>query len=408
MNGGYNVDNIIDIVSCITGSISLVASAITIRLVLLMKSNGFLLVILSLAITQGIVSLGHCIIPNEGNNHYTHSLCNFKGFLLIFGELSAAFVTNVISMSVFYIVFIGRSFEIRKYYIIFLLICVGLPLAFAILAISSNFIHNSSSPTAACFLTPAAVLGLDVIYDDDNKDDISTLNMKITTTEAYDALHLMSLSFNVVVSICVLMNIILQNSSITDISYMRAIARISIFSTNSISSMVAGDQRSRKRQVIRTIALRLIFYPIAQIIVEVFRIADATTGNRRLSLMFGDELSSSLLGTAYFIIFVSMQPNASELLMKDIKRIFLCVNNSDDSISGNTHNDIQNIRVAWDQTSPFVSSMNEETLMEQLEIDDDTDSIRQYSNTSRFTTTDDTNSSRLSSNRISISVDNNL
>lgn len=401
---GYNS---IDIVSCITGSISLVASAITVRLVLLMKSNGFLLVILSLAITQGIVSLGHCIIPNEGN-HYTHSVCNFKGFLLIFGELSAAFITNVIAMSVFYIVFIGRSFEIKKYYIIFLLICVGLPLAFAILAIASNYIHNSQSPSAACFLTPAAVLGLDVIYDDNNKDDISTLNMKVTTTEAYDALHLMSLSFNVVVSICVLMNIMLQNSNITDISYMSAIARISIFSTNSISSMVAGDQRSRKRQVIRIIALRLILYPIAQIIVEVFRIADATTGNRRLSLMFGDEISSGLLGTFYFIIFVSMQPNARELLIKDIKRIFLCVHNTDDSISGNTHNDIQNIRVAWDQTSPFVNNMNEETLMEQLEIDDDTDSIRQYSNTSRFTTTDDTNSSRLSTNRISLSVDNNL
>ena len=68
-------------------------------------------------------------------------------------------------------------------------------------------------------------------------NNISTLNMKITTTEAYDALHLMSLSFNVVVSICVLMNIMLQNSNITDISYMSAIARISIFSTNSISSL---------------------------------------------------------------------------------------------------------------------------------------------------------------------------
>jgi len=401
--------NSIDIVSCITGSISLVASAITIRLVLLMKSNGFLLVILSLAITQGIVSLGHCIIPNESNNHYTHSVCNFKGFLLIFGELSAAFFTNVIAMSVFYIVFIGRSFEIRKYYIIFFSVCVVLPLIFAILAIASNFIHNSQSPSAACFLTPAAVLGLDVIYDDNNnKDDMSTFNMKITTTEAYDALHLMSLSFNVVVSMCVLINIMLQNVNITDISYMRAIARMSIFSTNSISSMVAGDQRSRKRQVIRIIALRLIFYPIAQIIVEVFRIADATTGNRRLSLMYGDELSSGLLGTIYFIIFVSMQPNARELLMKDIKRMLLCVHNTDNSISGNTHNDIQNIRVAWDQTSPLVSSMNEETLMEQLEIDDDTDSTRQYSNTSRFTTTDDINSSRLSTNRISISVDNNL
>ena len=153
------------------------------------------------------------------------------------------------------------------------------------------------------------------------RDSISTLNMKITTTEAYDALHLMSLSFNFVVSICVLMNIILQNSNITDISYMSAIARISIFSTNSISSMVAGDQRSRKRQVIRIIALRLILYPIAQIIVGVFRIADATTGNRRLSLMFGDEISSGLLGTFYFIIFVSMQPNARELLILSLIHI---------------------------------------------------------------------------------------
>ena len=70
----------INTLSCILGSISLIASIVTIRMVLIHPKNnsGYLLLILSLATTQIADDIGHIIIPSNGIR-YTREFCNLKG-----------------------------------------------------------------------------------------------------------------------------------------------------------------------------------------------------------------------------------------------------------------------------------------------------------------------------------------
>ena len=355
--------NLVNTSSCIAGSISILASLLTIRLVLLMKRNGLLLVVLSLAITQCAVDIGHIIIPPIPAINYNHKVCQLKGFMLIFGNLSGALWTNVLSLSVFYIVLLGRSFEISKYYYMYFLFCCGLPLLFSIIVVSANYLHNSTEPTASCSLTESAIMGWSVLYDDDHNDDALTLKNKIAATQTYNILHLMSLSFNTIVSLAVFIRISMY-SNFTEMSVMSSIARISIFSGNSLTSMINGNNMSRRQLAIRTIAFRHMLYPIAQTIAEIFRIADAATGNRNLFLMFSDEIYDGILGTIYFIIFLCMQPNARKYLMNDINLIVSC------KVAYKSSNTVPLLDV---NDNSRIQDMSEEALMEQINMDDNTD-----------------------------------
>lgn len=67
--------------SCVIGSISFIASLLTIRLILIhpKKKSGYLLLILSLATTQLADDIGHMIIPADNGIKYTREACELKG-----------------------------------------------------------------------------------------------------------------------------------------------------------------------------------------------------------------------------------------------------------------------------------------------------------------------------------------
>jgi len=374
----YDVIQDINIASCIIGCISLVASIITIRLILIhpKRKSGYLLLILSLATTQLSVDISHIIIPSSGIK-YSKQVCELKGFLLIFGLLSTAFWTNLIAFQVFYVVFIGKSFEIRKYYIILFTICIGLPALFAIVTIGKGFIYNSKSVTSSCFLVPPDSITINSIYDDTSSDDEIILRQRYDITNAYDIFHFMSLSFNFVTSAGVLINVLFYNT-VKSLNLLNEQTRLSIFSLSSITSMISGN-RSRRQEAIKTLALRLILYPIVQNAAEIFRIADEATSSKYLSLVIINEMISSLLGTFYFLIFLSMQPNARILLINDIKNS-CCKNKKDDNGLSTPLNSIETLRVTWIDdnqrvTNTQIADMDEDQLLLEIEIDDENDNI---------------------------------
>ena len=133
----YTESDAVYVTSCITGVISLFASYLTIRLVLLMKMNGYLKLVTSLAIVQVFVDLGH-IMTFQNKMMTNNALCQTHGIFLIFGNLSATIWTNFISISVFYIIFYGRSLDIGKHYPLFFAIANVFPLILAICAASLN------------------------------------------------------------------------------------------------------------------------------------------------------------------------------------------------------------------------------------------------------------------------------
>ena len=309
------------------------------------------------------------------------------GFLLIFGRLSTAFWTNLISSQIFYFVFIGKSFEIRKYYNFFFTICIGVPLLFAIIAVAEGFVYNSKNATASCFLIE---MTSHTIYDDTASDDEIALRRRYDITNAYDIFHIMSLSFNVVTSVGVFLNVSLCGH-VKSLNLLNSQRNLSLFSLSSITSMISGNT-SRRQLAIKTLALRLILYPMVQIANEAFRIADQATSSRYSSIVVMNSLVSGLLGTFYFLIFMFMQPNAKALLINDIKR--LCFNNvkDEDRLTAPLHS-INTLRVTWvdnhsiSQTSHTeIKDMDEDQLVIEIDIDEFDDmSSRNSSSVSALT-----------------------
>lgn len=214
------------------------------------------------------------------------------------------------------------------------------------------------------------------MYDDSASDDEIELRERYDITNAYDIFHFMSLSFNVVTSSGVLLNVLLYNN-VTSLNLMDSQRNLSIFSLASITSMISGNT-SRRQQAIKTLALRLILYPIVQILAEIFRITDEATSSIFLPIVIMNELIAGLLGAFYFLIFLSMQPNARVLLINDIKHICCFNNRKDDDRLSAPLNSIETLRVTWiieNQANTQISNMDEDQLLIEIEVDDDNDDI---------------------------------
>jgi len=376
----YTAADAVYVTSCITGSISLLASYLTIRVVLLMKMNGYLKLVTSLAVVQIFVDIGH-IMTFQNKMETNNALCQTHGVFLIFGNLSATIWTNFISVSVFYIIFFGRSLDIGKHYPLFFGIATIFPLVLAICATSLNYIHFSQELTASCFLPPVKPVSI-VDDTDDNYADTRF-------SQLYNSLNYISLGFNVIIATMTYIKIYFFNTSPTSPA---DIGRISMLSLSSTLSLAATGKPSRRQIAMRTLALRLMLYPASEIFNNIFRIADSATGNVNHGLNILHAIINGLLGTFFFLIFLSMQPKARILLYN--MRYNFCFPTifgdqgkaTDDGLQINSH------QVSWAprgvkndlnkplSSTPLLADMDEDELASEIQngndnIDND-DTIR--------------------------------
>lgn len=291
--------------SCITGSISLFASYLTVRLVSLMKMNGYLQLVTMLAIVQVFVDLGH-IMTFQNRMQANTALCQSHGIFLIFGNLSATIWTNFISISVFYIVFFGRSLDIKKHFPIFFVLGVIFPLLIAICASALHFIEYSDELTASCFLPP--VKPIQGVGDD---TDDNLYSARVRYSELYNDIHYISLGLNCIIAFATIIKIFFFNTTKVN---QGEIGRVSMLSLVSTLSVATPGKSTRRQIAMRTLALRLILYPASEVFNEIFRIADSATGNTIFALNFLHAVINGLLGTFFFITFLLMQPKARVLL----------------------------------------------------------------------------------------------
>jgi len=372
----YTAADAVYVISCITGSISLLASYLTIRVVLLMKMNGYLKLVTSLAVVQVFVDIGH-IMTFQNKMKTNNALCQTHGIFLIFGNLSATIWTNFISISVFYIIFFGRSLDIGKQYPLFFGIAIIIPLILAICATSLNYIHFSKELTASCFLPPVKPASL----VDDDEDYADT-----RFSELYNSLNYISLGFNVLIATMTYIKIYFFHTSPTSSA---DIGRVSMLSLSSTLSLAPFGKPSRRQIAMRTLALRLMLYPASEIFNNIFRIADSATGNVNHGLNILHAIINGLLGTFFFLIFLSMQPKARVLLYN--MRYNFCFptiwgdqGKADDGLQINSH------QVSWAprgvnndlnkplSSTPLLADMDEDELASEIQngnnnvvVDDD-------------------------------------
>ena len=371
--------------SCITGSISLFASYLTVRLVLLMKMNGYLQLVTSLAVVQVFVDLGH-IMTFQNDMNSNNALCQAHGIFLIFGNLSATIWTNFISVSVFYIIFFGRSLDVKKHYIIFFAIATIFPLILAICASALHYIQYSNLMTASCFLPP--VKPVNVL---DDTDDYNYGQLQYS--QLYNDLHYISMGLNAVIAFITCIKIFFYNTAPVSQS---DIGRVSMLSISSTLSLAASGKPSRRQVAMRTLALRLILYPASEIFNEIFRIADSATGNTNFALNFIHATINGFLGTFFFFIFLLMQPKARTLLYN--MRYNFCFptiwGNIGSSSSTESGLQINVHQVSWANTginnnnalnkplssTPLLADMDEDQLVSEIQNpsnnDDDEDMTR--------------------------------
>lgn len=368
--------DIVYVASCITGSISLFASYLTIRIVLLMKMNGYLQLVTSLAIVQVFVDLGH-IMTFQNRMATDNALCQTHGIFLIFGNLSATLWTNFISLSVFYIIFFGRSLDIKKHYRLFFVIANILPLILAICASALHYIVFSTVLTSSCFLPPVKPASS---IDDDITDD-QLYYARDQFSRSYNDLHYVSLGINALIAVITYVKIFFFNTSVSS-SSLADIGRVSMLSLQSTLSLAGAGKPSRRQLAMKTLALRLILYPAAEIFNELFRVADSATGNTIFALNLLHAIINGLLGTVFFLIFLSMQPKA-RVLLYNMRYNFCYPSIWGERKSPSTNDPVDNSlqinshHVSWNKgateliqplsSTPFLADMDEDELASEIQ-----------------------------------------
>ena len=111
----------------------------------------------------------------------------------------------------------------------------------------------------------------------------------------------------------------------------------------------------RKLSAVEVLVQRLIWYPVVLVIVEIFRDLDRQGAKDDYPLHLMHLLTNSLQGTAYFIIFLTMQPKAYSIFIS----FFTCVyvrQNIEASL--NPQPPLRSMQVSW-ANSDDKSSINQ-------------------------------------------------
>lgn len=146
----------------------------------------------------------------------------------------------------------------------------------------------------------------------------------------------------------------------------------------------------RKLSAVEVLVSRLIWYPVVLIIVEIFRDIDRSGSSVSFPLHLLHLVTNSLQGTAYFIIFLSMQPRAYTIFINIITFAYYKNYKEESSLSSQEQRPVRSFQVSWGHDDQYnnnninnndirqstssviiMNEMNEDDLVEQVQSNND-------------------------------------
>lgn len=278
------------------GTLSLICSLMTLFLVYRMKIwNGFLLILVSTSICQVLYDLNYMIgITND------YDWCLVWNFLDIFGGLSVALWTNILSFIIVYILVHIKNLDIFKNFHYLCAISMGPPLVLAVYSVSGNIIGHQ-----------------------DNDDDFSPCEFN-DNLEAHVVMDLYywgrisSIIFNIFSFFYIyykLNGFMLVSSKKTE--FIDDSLRVSL-GVDAPTHHVSQELNITDAQgsAITTLVNRLKYYPLVQVLCRCGAAWDEFD-NYRYSNFYSSllrSICSPSTGLCYFIVFLIMQPGSYAML----------------------------------------------------------------------------------------------
>ena len=370
-------------VASIAGIISLFCSLSTLAVLSKMKKiSGYMWLVLNLAITTTCIDIGQVMYSGmklETNN----ALCQTSGVLLLFGNMAAGLWTVAITLSVACIVIKTVKINITSNILYIAIFCTAIPLSLTLAALFKHEIVYTQVGT--CFLP----------------------KNKITTVAVlYDTMHYIYFAADIILYFVIWYNVYRMRREIAsgkqsmgDLAssgFKQFDFRSSIFDLvdnfrNSMRPTFSGPTAAlgtpttleaagkRKLSAVELLVSRLIWYPVVLIIIEIFRDLDRTGSKSNFAIHVLHLLTNASQGTAYFIIFLSMQPKTFTIYVNLLTCAYFY---NESSVS---HSMAKSLNVSWnrngiekDQLRSSLVTDNAETiaLMNELDEDDLADEVK--------------------------------
>ena len=384
--------NVCNNVASFGGILSLFSSMSTVLIIYNMKKvSGYVWLVFHLSLATSCIAIGQIMFTDDTSllksNGGHNPLCQASGFLRLYGNIAAGLWILAITVSVACVVFKTVKLNITSNILYITIICNSIPIAIGLAAIFTGEIVFSD--TGSCFLP---------------KD--------LTVVEGfYDVVHYTYFIANIVLYIIIWYNIYKMrrdlksgNLSIADIAsgkFNQVDFRSSIFdfvssirnsfrpsmgpAANSETPSTLEAVGKRKLSAVEVLVSRLIWYPLVLIIIEIFRELDRGGKDVSFPLHLLHLLTNSLQGTAYFIIFLSMQPRAFTIFMNLLSCYYIRQGKESSSPSSPPP---QSFKVSWannvepstgqlndnlvtddsKETTSLMKEMDEDDLVEQVEV----------------------------------------
>lgn len=300
--------------------------------------------------------------------------------------MSAGMWTVAISLSVAFIVIKTIKFNITNNIVYIASVCMLIPFSLSLAALTDGQIKYTAQGT--CFLPKSKVTTVSILYDtmhyiyficdiilymiiwffvhkmrrDIKNGSISVRDIGSDRTEQFDF-----------------------RSSIFDlVNTMRNSFRPSLNNNNLATPTTLEAAGKRRVSALEILVSRLIWYPVVLILVEIFRDLDRTGKSTNFTLHILHLLTNVSQGTAYFIIFLAMQPKAYGIFVSLISCSYIGKEQSS--------TEVLNRQVSWiatkvdaqrttlnsnlltadeEETSRLMKQMDEDALAEEIEVTND-------------------------------------
>jgi hypothetical protein len=378
-------------IASIAGIISLFCSLSTIAIILKMKKiSGYVWLVLNLAITTTCIDIGQ-IMYSGMKLETDEALCQTSGVLLLFGNMAAGLWTVAISLSVACIVIKTMKLNITANIYYIATFCTAIPLSLTLAALFKHEIVYTQLGT--CFLEKGSLTAIDVIYN---------------------TIHYLYFISDIILYFIIWYNIYRMRSeiasgklSIRDLAsggFKQFDFRSSIFEfvdnfRNSMRPTFSGMNNAlgtpttleaagkRKLNAVEVLVSRLIWYPVVLIVIEIFRDLDRGGPKSNFAIHLLHLLTNASQGTAYFIIFLMMQPKAYKIYVN----LLTCAYYDNESSSSAPQSMAPSFHVSWNnntditksqlrsslvtnetaETSALLNELDEDDLADQVKANDD-------------------------------------
>ena len=366
--------NVCNNVASFAGILSLFSSMSTVLIIYNMKKvSGYVWLVFHLSLATSCTAIGQIMYSGDTTslqrNGGHNPLCQVSGFLKLYGNIAAGLLILAITVSVACVIFKTVKLNITSNLLCITIICNSIPIAIGLAAIGTGeFVYTEAG---SCFLPK-----------------------QLTVVEGfYDAVHYTYFAADIILYIVIWYNIYKMrrdlksgNLSIADIAsgkFNQVDFRSSIFDfVSSIRYSVRPSMGptanletpstleavgKRKLSAVEVLVSRLIWYPLVLITVEIFRDLDRGGKDVSFPLHLLHLLTNTLQGTAYFIIFLSMQPRAFAIFMNLLSCYYIRQGKESSSPASRP----QSFKVSWankpgtdEISTPLLKDMDEELASE--------------------------------------------